>query len=407
MIYGNRLLRCICPAKGCFLTLFFLLLPLCAVFGPGFAQQQSPLPFKPAGSEAEEKQVANANTVIIMASGATSIFTRLSEEIRQTLDDNKEHTLRVLPLLGNSGEQNMLDLLYLKYVDMGIMDENMIEHFKTLDPVRYKNIEDRIKLITKLLDNELHIIARNEIKTIAGLSGKKVNFYQPRSSTALLADKLFKTLGIDVVPVYYHQEAANSMLKSGDIAAVARANGAPVLFVQQFKKADGVHFLSIEPSLKNYDRLLELYSPAYLKHEDYPELIPMGQRIPTIANATVLATYAWPENSDRYRKVANFVNKFFDNIDKFMIEPRHPKWREINLAASVTGWKRFKPADDWLNSHKNKTTSSEAVRSEFDRFLQNYKKSNPNHGLDDAQLEALATQFFQWWNTQRATSNSR
>ena len=111
---------------------------------------------------------------------------------------------------------------------MGIMDDNMIEHFRQLNPSRYKNIDYRVKFITKLLDNELHIIARNDIKTIADLSGQKVNFYQPMSSTALLSETLFKTLGIEVIPVYYHQEAANRMLKSGEIAAVARANGAPV-----------------------------------------------------------------------------------------------------------------------------------------------------------------------------------
>jgi uncharacterized protein len=375
------------------------------MLGTGVAQ--SPLPYKPAGSEDEEKQVANANTVIIMASSTTSIFTRLAEEMQQILDDPKEHSLRVLPLLGNSGEQNMLDLLYLRYVDMGIMDDNMLAHFKELSPERYGNIVDRIKLVTKLLDNELHIVARNEIKSIEDLRGKKVNFYQQKSSTALLSEYLFKTLRIEVTPVYYHQEVANRMLRNGEIAAVARANGAPVPFVQQFKKADGVHFLSIEPTLGNYDRLLEHYSPAYLKHEDYPELIPDGQRVSTIANATVLATYAWPENSDRYKKVANFVNKFFDNIDKFMIEPRHPKWREINLAANVTGWKRFKPAEEWLNSHKTQTTGSVKVRDEFDRFLQEYQKNNPNSGLDDPQMKALAIQFFQWWNTQKAISNSR
>jgi TRAP-type uncharacterized transport system substrate-binding protein len=389
--------------------LFFsvLLLTCCAVLEGSFAQQQTYVPFKPAGTEEEEKQVANANTVIIMASGSTSIFTRFAEEIQQTLDDRKEHGLRILPLLGNSGEQSMLDILYLRYIDMGIMDDHMIEHFRQLNQVRYKNIDDRVRFIAKLLDNELHIIARNEITAIGDLSGKKVNFYQPMSSTAILSETLFKTLGIEVIPVYYHQEAANRMLKSGEIAAIMRANGAPVAFAQQFKRSDGVHFLAVEPSLKNYAQLLELYSPAYLKHEDYPELIPPGQRIQTIANSTVLATYNWPENSDRYRKVANFVNKFFDNIDKFMIEPRHPKWRQINLAANVNGWKRFKPADDWLNSHKTKMADSAKIREAFEGFLQEYRKSNPGSRLDDAKVETLTIQFFQWWDSQTAAAKSR
>lgn len=388
-----------------FLLCFFICLEMLIVTSQvGFAQQPLPV-VKQAAGEDEEKRIANANTVMIMASGSTSIFTRLAEEMAQILDDPKGNTLRILPVIGNSGEQNMLDVLYLRYIDMGIMDDQMIDYFKKSDPKKYGNIDQRVRLIAKLLDSELHLIARNEIKSIEDLRGKKVNFYQPKSSTSILCENLFKTLGIEVIPVYYHQPVANKMLLSGEIAAVARANGAPVPFIQQFKQEDGLHFLPIDASLKNYDKLLAAYSPALLKHEDYPALIPPGQNVPTIANATVLATYAWPENTDRYRRVANFVNKFFDNIDKFMVEPRHPKWRDINLAANVTGWKRFKPAEDWLNAHKTKTTSdSTQVRTAFEQFLKAYRKNNPDSGLDDAQVEALTIKFFQWWDTQRPAS---
>jgi uncharacterized protein len=398
----KRLIRC------CGLFLFFCLLASYLGSETPLAQQRSGSQTKTAVSESEEKRAANENTVVIMASGSTSVFTRFAEEMQQVLDDKEGRTLRIFPVLGNSGEQNMLDLLYLRNIDMGITDDSMMAHFKEMNPAKYKNIESRVQLITKLLDNELHIVARNQIKSIEDLQGKKVNFYQAKSSTAILAEHLFKTLGIDVVPVYYHQDVANKMLKSGEIDAIVRANGAPVPFIQQFKKADGVHFLPIEPTVKNYGQLLERYSPAYLKHEDYPELIAEGQTVPTIANATVLATYAWPENSDRYRKVANFVKKFFDSIDRFMVEPRHPKWREINLAASVPGWQRFKPAEEWLNSHKTKPASEATnVREVFEKFLADYKKNNPNSHLDDRQVEALTAQFFQWWDAHKAASNSR
>jgi TRAP-type uncharacterized transport system substrate-binding protein len=396
------------------LFLFFWLLGMCvagkhvlAQQQQALVQQQAALPGRSTGSEDDEKRTANANTVMIMASGSSSIFTRFAEEMQQILDDKKDNSLRILPVLGNSGEQNMLDLLYLKYVDMGIMDDNIISYLKRMDPKKYKNIHDRIRFIAKLFDSELHIIAKKDIKSIYDLRGKKVNFYQSKSSTSIMAEHLFRILEIDVIPVYYYQEVADRMLKSGEIAAVVRANGAPIPFAQQFKKADGLHFLAIDPSLKNYAQLLELYSPAYLKHEQYPELVPEGQRIPTIANAAVLATYAWPENSERYRRIANFVNRFFDNIDKFMIEPQHPKWRDINLAANITGWKRFKAAEDWLNSHKTATASPSNVREAFEKFLQSYRKANPDSNFDDEQIQTLATQFFQWRDMQKAAPAGR
>jgi uncharacterized protein len=30
--------------------------------------------------------------------------------------------------------------------------------------------------------------------------------------------------------------------------------------------------------------------------------------------------------------------------------PRHPKWREVNIAATLPGWTRFVAAQQWLDS---------------------------------------------------------
>ena len=72
----------------------------------------------------------------------------------------------------------------------------------------------------------------------------------------------------------------------------------------------------------------------------------------TVANRALLVTYAWPENSAQYRKVAHFVTEFFNKIDCFKESGRHPKWREINLWADIPGWTRFKPAAEWLAAHR-------------------------------------------------------
>jgi hypothetical protein len=80
--------------------------------------------------------------------------------------------------------------------------------------------------------------------------------------------------------------------------------------------------------------------------------------VPTIANRALLVAYAWPENSDRYRKLAKFVREFFGKIDQFNSGARHPKWREINLAAEVPGWTRFKPAAEWLAEHQRERVAS-------------------------------------------------
>jgi hypothetical protein len=65
----------------------------------------------------------------------------------------------------------------------------------------------------------------------------------------------------------------------------------------------------------------------------------------------VLAAYNWEPGHPRYNKVARFVDRFFSNFEKFQSPARHPKWREVNLSASVPGWSRFGPAEAWLGAH--------------------------------------------------------
>ena len=45
--------------------------------------------------------------------------------------------------------------------------------------------------------------------------------------------------------------------------------------------------------------------------KDYPNLIAEGEQVDTIAVPAVLAAYNWAPNTERYRKLALFVDTFF------------------------------------------------------------------------------------------------
>src|SRR6202008_2604047 len=62
--------------------------------------------------------------------------------------------------------------------------------------------------------------------------------------------------------------------------------------------------------------------------------------------------YDWPKpNQDRYQRVQRFVEAFFPKIAELQKPPRHVKWREVNLQATLPGWKRFDAAQAWLHQH--------------------------------------------------------
>ena len=72
-----------------------------------------------------------------------------------------------------------------------------------------------------------------------------------------------------------------------------------------------------------------------------------------VAVGAVLIAYNWAPDTDRYRRIAKFIDAFFPRLAEFQKPPRHPKWREANLSATVPGWKRFPAAEEWLKRDRD------------------------------------------------------
>ena len=373
------------------------LFALAANLGVAMAQEPSP-------KYQEEKRQANSSTVTIIGSSTSSTFTKLIEDIQNVLDDPKTNELRILPILGRGASQNVHDILFLKGIDMGVVDSGFLQAYKEKDPVLYGNIEQRVQYVAKLLNSELHLLAPNAVTSYEQLRGKKVNLWKPASVTAAVGGAVFKLLDIDIQPVYLDTDAALEAMKKGEIAAMARMGGAPQADYDKITEADGWHFVPLdEASLApgKFGRLMGSYLPAQLRHDHYPKLIGENETVSTVASGIMLAVYNWPEGSERYVKLDAFTRKFFDNIAKFREDSRHPKWKEINLAAEVPGWVRFKPAQQWLDGQKTASTSEQPeMRTAFERFLADYSSKTNSGTLTNAQRDAFYNQFVKWWSTQ-------
>jgi hypothetical protein len=122
-----------------------------------------------------------------------------------------------------------------------------------------------------------------------------------------------------------------------------------------------------------------------------------------LAVPTVLAVFNWPKNTDRYRRVERFVESMFTKWDKFREPPRHPKWRDVNLAATVPGWTRWSVADEMLKRIRPKDVADAQVASgDFAAFLKNSGSSAAS--LTQDQREALFREFLQWRDKQRGSA---
>jgi TRAP transporter TAXI family solute receptor len=294
--------------------------------------------------EEQWKAKVNANTVSIIAGSPEETYLDITHDLAVVLNDDN---LRILPIVGMGGAQNIRDVLYLKGVDVGITSTQMLRYFASTGELS-SALDERLTYITRMFPEEMHVVAGRGVKTIEELNGKKVNFSDSGSSTQITARDVFGLLGIAVEEVNLSQADAITAIKNGEIAATVVFSGKPAGIFSRISANDNLHLLEIP-----FSRTLEnIYSPAQLEQALYPNLVDKGQAIQTVAVDAVLITNNWQPASDRYRRVAKFVEALFSRFAEFKKPPRHPKWQEVDLTKELPGWQRFPAAQELLQQAK-------------------------------------------------------
>ena len=356
--------------------------------------QNSPQPGR-SGASLKNSRIArpapddlNAWTVGLAGGLLEGTFIRYAADLAKVLDDGDN--LRVIPMVTFGAVGNVTDLLKLRGVDVAITQADVLDHFRREGKI--PDIENRIQYISPLFHAEVHIYARQEFKTLNDLAGKKVAFNTPGSAANLTGQAVFQRLGIKVEPVLINNAVALEKMRAGDLSAVVHVVGKPNDLFTRFKAEPGFHFIPVEYASNFQD----YYVPATLAAEDYPNLIPAGETVSTIAVPTVLAVFNWPTTSDRYRRVARFIEAYFAKFDQLQQPPFQPKWREINLAGKVPGWARYRVAEDAIAKMKPAQNVEAELRSKFESFLSSRAEVSGTRSLTNREREELFKEFQQW-----------
>ena len=360
----------------------YLIASAIALFSSNLSAQVVPNSLSQGGTERALREKKNDSTVGIVGGLFTGTYMRLAAEIASALDDGDK--LRVLPIVSFGAASNLDDLLYLRGVDLAITQSDVFEYFRTVR--KTPNLERRVQYIIRLPISELHILARDDVHSLQDLRGKKVNFGPAGTGASLTGTIVFQQLGINVQQVMIDQSTALEKLKSGEIDAIARVLPKPVDFFSKIPPHSGLHLVNI-PFTKMFQ---DYYTLGEFTKKEYPNLVDGKDSIDTIAVPAVLAVYNWQRDSDHYNRVQRFVQYLFTRWDTFQHPPYHPKWRDVNLAATVPGWTRFSAAEDMLQQVE--AQQKEKQKTEFQAFVSK-QQTVPANAAD---REALFQQFLQW-----------
>jgi len=364
---------------------------LAAVSGAAAATENLP------ATHQERVETINRGTVGLVSGGMGGTYIRIAADLQAVLDGAGE--LRVLPIVGKGSVQNITDLLYLRGIDVAIVQSDVLAYLKSTNAI--PDIENRVAYITKLYNEEFHLVARRDIKDISQLAGKTVNFGPEGSGTAMTAQVVFDSLGLKVTRANEPYQDALQKVKSGEIDAMVYVAGKPASIFSNLTEADGLHIVPVP-----YGReLQENYLPGTITSKDYAGLVGPGASTETVAVGAVMAVFNWKERTGRYYSTRAFVNAFMDNFPKLLEGPRHAKWAEVNLAAELPGWQRFPVAQEWLDNNPNQPVSAAskqeqqmaALVSAFEQFL----KSRPEAAaMAEQDREQLFNEFLAWTRQQ-------
>lgn len=308
----------------------------------------------------------NSGSIGFLSASLTGTYAQIASELMVVLDQGDD--LRILPVITRGSIQNVRDLLYLKGMDVALIQSDTLTFLESQKT--YSNIKGRIHYIAPLFIQECHLIGGKGVEKIEDIAGKVVNFSDPGSGVIMTATLIFQRFKIPVKQINMSQPEAFEKIKTGEIAATMWCASKPIAGVTKLKAEEGFKLIPIPFR----PEIADLYLPAELTSEEYPSLLPKGQSVEIIALSGVLAAYNWPVDSERYRRVANFVGALFSRIDDLRKAPFHPKWKDVNLAGELRGWTRFKAAQDWLDRYraaqKNQTpTSAQGKQEVFEEFL--------------------------------------
>ena len=333
------------------------LAPLLMIIQPSFAdarpQDIRPHNVRPVRVEPPpprpEVAAMNAWTVGLAGGLLEGAPIRLAAEIARVVDDGDN--LHVLPVVTRGATENVNSLLYLRGIDAAIINSDALEEYKSQVP----DIQRRIAYVLNLFPSELHIFVRPEIQNLNDLAGKKVNFNTQGTAAAYSGPLIFSRLGLEVEKTFIPHQVALEQMRKGEMAAVVFITSKPVDAFVRGRWEPGFKFLPVPYESKFED----YYLPAALDATDYPNLIKQGERVTTIAVPTALVAFNWPAKTNRFERVARFVDHLFSRIEKLQGPGFDAKWKSINLGATVPGLARFPAAQTWLDRQPRATQVSQ------------------------------------------------
>ncbi len=325
------------PLLAIVLLAFALSLAALPVAVPDAARAQSAKPAKLSGQKSIRNAV-NEGTVTVMTDGVTErsgLVTQLAGELAETVD--QDGRLRLLPVMGYGATTSVRDLLYLRGIDLGILNADVLTYLELEG--KLPEAKRRLRYVTRLLDKTVFIAATNDITSLEQLRDRKVVVIGKDSDSHVTARTILGLAGIEASLVFADWDQAAALLASGDVQALVALDRSAVALERRLGKDVGLKLLPITLS----PALASVYQTRLISGDEAPGLVP-PEGITTLTVPTVLAVFGWRKTHARFVVVNGFIDALFGAIGRLQERDANGLWSRIDPRADVAGWQRYEPA---------------------------------------------------------------
>ncbi len=210
---------------------------------------------------------------------------------------------------------------------------------------RAKRQSEKLVYLAKLFPQELHAVVKSDIGNLENLRGTRVAVGPAESDGAVAAKAFLDSRSIAFEAVEQPFDEAMTALREGSVAALFVLAPKPYAPLAEIGAGDGLKLLALPPLAADAE-----FYPASLGHDLYPGLSGGAAKVETVALDTILVAPRWRESSPRQTALVAFARRLLDRLPALAADGGEAKWREVNAAAEVAGWRRLRVAEDWVKA---------------------------------------------------------
>jgi uncharacterized protein len=259
-------------------------------------------------------------------------------------------------LVKESGESidNIRRLVSRENASLGIVQSDVLGFLNRSEDPEVRQISERLRLVFPLFNEEVHLLARKELRRFEDLDGKRVVVGMRWSGNWLTSTNLLRMVNIkpaariELAP----PEGASAVL-GGEADAMVYVAGKPAKLLTTFQElqknpqyaplVQAVHFVPL-----THESMLQEYVAATIGPDDYAWL---SETIQTVAVKAVLIGFDYSSRSNPYYQkrceqlatLGRVIREDFaerSHSRESLQRAGHPKWKEVDLNQDLGIWKR-------------------------------------------------------------------